>query len=167
LEQLVPAIGRCDHVIFSQGFVEANLARWVGVVASGDGAVDEPPAKRQKAAARGREDHEALRFLRALRARLAQGQEPPRACWVCPWGKDGAFALDAASGEGFFEPAQVQPRVVDSTGAGDTFIASYIHARLQEADTPAALRCGCAVAGRKVSQLGFNGLAAAVPEGLQ
>ena len=48
----------------------------------------------------------------------------------------------------------------DTTGAGDTFIGACI-AALAEAQAPqAALRLACAVAGAKVAQEGFEGLAA-------
>ena len=56
---------------------------------------------------------------------------------------------------------------VDSVGAGDTFIAALIFALSRGAEPAQALRCGCAVAGRKVTQRGFSGLASAVPEEVQ
>ena len=53
--------------------------------------------------------------------------------------------------------------VRDSVGAGDTFIAATICA-LARGDGPAeALASGCAVAGRKVGQVGMEGLAEAMP----
>jgi sugar/nucleoside kinase (ribokinase family) len=44
--------------------------------------------------------------------------------------------------------------VIDTTGAGDAFAAGLLGARLEGADKAAALRAGCAAAGRVVSQVG-------------
>ena len=52
-------------------------------------------------------------------------------------------------------------------GAGDTFIAALLFALSRGATPAQALRCGCAVAGRKVAQRGFGGLADAVPPEVQ
>ena len=52
-------------------------------------------------------------------------------------------------------------------GAGDTFIAALLFALSRGAAPAQALRCGCAVAGRKVTQRGFSGLADAVPPEVQ
>ena len=52
-------------------------------------------------------------------------------------------------------------------GAGDTFIAALLFALSRGATPAQALRCGCAVAGRKVLQRGFDGLADAVPPEVQ
>ena len=51
--------------------------------------------------------------------------------------------------------------------AGDTFIAALLFALSRGATPAQALRCGCAVAGRKVTQRGFGGLADAVPPEVQ
>ena len=62
--------------------------------------------------------HVAVRFLQALCGQIGSLS----AVWVCPWGDSGAFALDTASGRIFFEPAHIPTKMVDSIGAGDTFI---------------------------------------------
>jgi sugar/nucleoside kinase (ribokinase family) len=86
---------------------------------------------------------------------------------VVPWGARGAFAVDA-SGLAIHAPATLSGGVVvDSTGAGDTFIAAMVYALVMGHGPADALRCGCAVAGRKVSRVGFDGLRDAVPEDLR
>merc|ERR1712066_638992 len=98
--------------------------------------------------------HPAARFLLAFNKKVGA----TKAVWVCAWGKEGAFALDTKTGKLHHEPVHKQKQVVDSVGAGDTFNAACLHAKLRGADVPGMLRCGCAVAGRKVSQKGFEGL---------
>ena len=98
--------------------------------------------------------------------------------FVCAWGALGAFAYHVDSGGAVFEAAAKVDRVIESVGAGDTFIAACIHAlaiRLQlgtpstaPSDQPAkaptaldarhALRFACDVAADKISQVGFDGL---------
>ena len=46
---------------------------------------------------------------------------------------------------------------MDSTGAGDTFIAGCIAALASDPSIQRALEVGCAVAGQKVAQDGFDG----------
>lgn len=182
LDELMPLLRLCDHLLIDQGFAERQLAdnilkrcRDAKELPSGpDGT---PPSKRPKlssapegaaaAPVEGLGQHPALRFLCVLRrvvGELPDGRSP---CWVCTWGKSGSFALEAASGETFFQPAILQEKAVDSVGAGDTFIASYLHARIAGAGTQAALACGAAVAGRKVGQVGFANLRSAVPQALE
>jgi len=82
---------------------------------------------------------------------------------ICGWGSKGAFALDATTGKHYFEAAARVDSVVDSVGAGDTFIATSIFALAKGCDIQAVLKCACAVAGGKVAQVGFSGLARHVP----
>ena len=122
------------------------------------------------------DEHEALRLLRQLASRVG-----PRASdghgvstLVCAWGAQGAFALARAeptrSGapasqrwEPAYEPAVPVEHVVDSTGAGDSFNAGVITALAAGCPVRVALRDACAVAGQKVQQDGFYGLAEALP----
>ncbi len=77
---------------------------------------------------------------------------------VCPWGEDGAAALDTSSGLSFSSPSFPPASVVDSVGAGDTFNAAFF-AALRSAAAPAkAVRVACEVAGAKVGRRGFAGL---------
>uniref|UniRef100_S4R659 Ketohexokinase n=1 Tax=Petromyzon marinus TaxID=7757 RepID=S4R659_PETMA len=79
---------------------------------------------------------------------------------VCAWGEQGAAAT-GPSGEVACSPAFPPPTLVDTLGAGDTFIAGVIAAlsrvwpgqSLQE-----ALTFGCRVAGKKCGVQGYEGL---------
>lgn len=113
----------------------------------------------------------ALRARRVRRARAA-GRSPPfpralsrwrygacrSAILICAWGTYGADGLDADGRlhhSGSFPPE----RVVDSVGAGDTFIAGCIYSLKAGGSVAQALEFGCRVAGKKVGQAGFRGLA--------
>ena len=65
---------------------------------------------------------------------------------VCPWGETGAYALAPGAGPTdpvVFAPAVHPPVVVDTLGAGDTFIAAAIHAMARREALPAALAAAC------------------------
>ncbi|MGM0563143.1 MAG: PfkB family carbohydrate kinase [Pseudomonadota bacterium] len=82
---------------------------------------------------------------------------------VCPWGTRGAVAEDAA-GRRYSSPAFPPETVVDTVGAGDTFNAGFIDARCRGLDIEASLIHACRLAGKKVGQEGFEGVAGlAVP----
>lgn len=105
----------------------------------------------------------AVRALRILAAAMPSPRPRPLLC-ICAWGATGAFALELGAGgraASCFEPAPKVRTVVDSTGAGDTFIAASLGAIALGSTTQEALRRGCAVAARKVGQEGYDGLAAA------
>ncbi|MEW5754769.1 MAG: PfkB family carbohydrate kinase [Pseudomonadota bacterium] len=102
--------------------------------------------------ARARGFTQAFPFLSAMRAHA------PSAELVCTWGEDGAYGL-TPEGRQHHVPAYPQACIVDSIGAGDSFNAGYIHARLHSSDLPQSLAMGCRVAGLKCSQMGFAGLA--------
>lgn len=105
-----------------------------------------------KVYARARGYTRAAPFLSAMRA-LA-----PQAELVCTWGEDGAYGL-GLDGTPHHAPACRQPCIIDSIGAGDSFNAGFIHARLHTHDLPRSLALGCRIAGLKCSQMGFAGLA--------
>uniref|UniRef100_A0A7S4RZS6 Carbohydrate kinase PfkB domain-containing protein n=1 Tax=Alexandrium monilatum TaxID=311494 RepID=A0A7S4RZS6_9DINO len=146
-EQLVPLLLLCDLAYFSREFVERHREelKRAGVDGSRGGDADE---------------HLALRCLRGLRAWVG---DACKALWICPWGSLGAFALDCATGQAHFQAARKLDKVVDSVGAGDTFVAACIFALLRGADAATALLCGCSVAGQKVAQEGLSCLSVAVP----
>lgn len=75
---------------------------------------------------------------------------------VCTWGEQGAWAL--AEGRLHHVPAAAPSTVVDTLGAGDTFNAGIIDARLRGLDWPAALERAVRLAGRKCAQAGFDRL---------
>lgn len=77
---------------------------------------------------------------------------------VCTWGSDGAFGV-FHTGERLHAPAIRVDRVVDTIGAGDTFAAGLIHARLENKNYADSLKTACELAGRKCGQHGLDGLA--------
>lgn len=67
-------------------------------------------------------------------------------------GSDGALLADAGGSRRIeTEPVAVP---VDTTGAGDSFNAAYLHARLSGLDAPAAVRAGHRLAGRVIGHPG-------------
>jgi len=165
LKELLPLLQVCDYVFFSQDFAEANHDKVVALSAHLEESNEEPGTKRQKTGppenSRAWEQHIAVSFMRAMSKCVRSD-----ATWICAWGEYGAFGLSTSTGCIHFEPAHAQREVLDSVGAGDTFIAASIHAFLLTSDVQRALNCACAVAGRKVAQVGFASLADALPSGM-
>ncbi|OAA77541.1 Carbohydrate/purine kinase [Akanthomyces lecanii RCEF 1005] len=86
---------------------------------------------------------------------------------LCPWGAGGAYAVSHLSGDQIHCPVEQQPdeiTVVDSVGAGDTFIAGMLHGFTTGSDEDApwdARRCvrfAVDLATLKVQREGFAGL---------
>lgn len=94
---------------------------------------------------------EARALLQAVAA------QSPGADRVCSWGEAGAWALDRG-GRLHHSPAFIPPQLVDTLGAGDTFNAALIDARLHGADWPASLARACRVAGAKCGREGLHGV---------
>ena len=86
-----------------------------------------------------------------------QRQRAPQAVHVCSWGEFGAYGL-TADGELRHSPAFTPVKVIDTLGAGDTFNAGLIHARLAGQGLADSLRSACRLAGDKVGRRGFHGL---------
>ena len=84
-------------------------------------------------------------------------REAPDADLVCAWGDRGAWHQRGA--ERIHVPATVPAQLLDTIGAGDTFNAGVIDARLRGLDWPAALAHANDLAARKCGQYGFSGLA--------
>ncbi|GFF35515.1 putative PfkB family kinase [Aspergillus lentulus] len=80
----------------------------------------------------------------------------------CTWGEGGAVALDTQTGQLLHSPAYTAPdfQVVDTIGAGDTFIAGMLYAWLCQENWNLEKKIHFAnrVAGMKVGQEGFSGL---------
>ncbi len=76
---------------------------------------------------------------------------------VIAWGAQGAW-MATASGERLHAPATNIERVVDSLGAGDTFNAAVIGARLRGLGWSETLTQACRLAGKKCTQYGLKGL---------
>jgi ketohexokinase len=85
-------------------------------------------------------------------------ESTPKCDMVCTWGEQGAAAL-AADGRRFNGSAYPPPQLVDTLGAGDTFNAGVIDARLRERPWGETLAAAGRLAGRKCGQRGFDGLA--------
>lgn len=79
-----------------------------------------------------------------------------RAKLVCPWGIEGAIAIDNESDMHFAAMAKQPAKVVDTLGAGDTFVASTIHSLSNGASLQEAIDFGCRIAGAKVGFSGYD-----------
>lgn len=73
---------------------------------------------------------------------------------ICAWGAEGAVAIDHATDTFCAAPAYPPAAVVDSLGAGDTFVAATIHDISNGRTLHEAIDFGCRVAGAKC---GFHG----------
>lgn len=85
----------------------------------------------------------------------AQRPRAPHAELVLAWGEAGAWACDR-DGALHRSPAFPPPRLVDTLGAGDTFNAGYIDARLRGQPPAAALIQACRLAGEKCGHEGLG-----------
>lgn len=77
-----------------------------------------------------------------------------RAKIVCPWGNEGAIAVDNETDTHFAALAKPPTQIVDSLGAGDTFVASTIYMLDKGASLQESIEFGCRIAGAKI---GFDG----------
>ncbi|KAL3461121.1 Ribokinase-like protein [Aspergillus heterothallicus] len=87
----------------------------------------------------------------------------------CTWGEDGAVALETSTRNLIHSPAYTLSgfQVVDTIGAGDTFIAGMLYGLICKRDTwDLSEKLGMAnhLAGTKVSQEGFAGLGKVLEE---
>ena len=75
---------------------------------------------------------------------------------ICPWGEDGAAA---ANKEHVVTSLAYPPsELVDTVGAGDTFMAGTIFSLCADKTIDHAIRFGCQVAGAKCGMRGYSGL---------
>jgi ketohexokinase len=88
----------------------------------------------------------------------------PNASMTCTWGAAGAWAV-SPDGTRHHCPAWQPGRVVDTVGAGDVFNAGMIAGLAADLPIDSALAAATRLAGRKVAQSGFAGLA--WPEGAE
>ncbi len=86
-----------------------------------------------------------------------QQQTIPTAEHICSWAERGAWGV-GQQGRVLHSPAIDLPRVVDTLGAGDTFNAAIIHAKLAGLPLADCLRDACQLAGQKCTQRGFQKL---------
>ena len=169
VDQLLAFVSCVDVCFISREWAEANAHSLLAGCTLDEHRADVPDAS-----------HLAFQVLRALEKRFevshpTSANRARRVIWIMAWGALGAFAIECVrsqDGRGVehdktkvhFSPAAKLARVVDSTGAGDTFNAAVISAlsRGASVDVGEALRVGCHVAGKKVAQDGFDGLGSAV-----
>lgn len=79
------------------------------------------------------------------------------AAWlVCPWGAMGAYYKDATGSSVQHHPTAPLPQIVDSIGAGDTFIAGFLHRYWQTKNPQAATAFATQLATKKCAMLGFR-----------
>lgn len=76
---------------------------------------------------------------------------------VCTWGESGAYGIDR-NGATYHVPASKPDRLIDTLGAGDTFMAGMIHGKLAGMDFPSSMQLATELAGKKCGQYGFDGL---------
>lgn len=75
---------------------------------------------------------------------------------VCPWGKDGACALDQ-QGNYFESPIFACEKTVDTLGAGDTFTGGLLYSLIKDFDdVQQAIINGCKIAGFKCAFYGYD-----------
>ncbi|HHM06356.1 MAG TPA: ketohexokinase [Gammaproteobacteria bacterium] len=89
----------------------------------------------------------------------------PKAERVLAWGERGGYVALPGEAEPLHAPATPLSRVVDTLGAGDTFNAAYIDARLRDLAPAEALTRACLLAGRKCAQRGLEVADAGTGEG--
>ena len=80
--------------------------------------------------------------------------QAPGAALILAWGEGGAYGMDR-EGDVVHVPAMPPERVVDTLGAGDTFNAGVIDAKLRGLSMYEVLTEGCRVAGIKCGRRGF------------
>lgn len=81
---------------------------------------------------------------------------------ICPWGIEGAIAVDNETDSHFSAFAKPPAKVVDSLGAGDTFVASAIHSLAQGIPLQEAIDYGCRIAGAKVGFYGYDNISSLI-----
>ena len=77
---------------------------------------------------------------------------------ICPWGERGAVAKGRGETEIVSSPAYPPVAVVDTLGAGDTFVAGVIFCLNEGKSISDAIQFACKLAGRKCGMQGFDGL---------
>ncbi|KAI6174428.1 PfkB domain-containing protein [Aphelenchoides besseyi] len=77
---------------------------------------------------------------------------------ICPWAEKGVTARESVKSKFVHVPAFTPSSVVDTLGAGDTFIAAALHGLNSQRPLTEVLRFACMLAGRKCGQRGLMDL---------
>lgn len=80
----------------------------------------------------------------------------PQAEILVAWGDAGAYGMDSANGLVHSPAFPASGAMIDTLGAGDTFNAGLINARLKGEGLQAALNAACKLAGAKCGVEGFD-----------
>jgi len=103
---------------------------------------------------------QAMGFDDAVDFLKQQAPKAPKAWLICTWGAQGCYYRHGDEPRQVWH-SQTKPllQVVDSVGAGDTFIAGFLHAWWQKRDIKNAVEFANLLAAKKCAQIGFQGLA--------
>lgn len=71
---------------------------------------------------------------------------------------EGAIAIDNANDTHFAAMAKPPAKVIDTLGAGDTFVAATIHSLSNGLSLQEAIDFGCCIAGAKVGFYGYDNI---------
>lgn len=86
-------------------------------------------------------------------------QTPTRPIIICPWGSTGATFLDSSRNCQKVEAYKLE-KVVDTLGAGDSFMAGFIYATYTlRRNLPDAVEFANRVAGHKITRFGYDHIA--------
>lgn len=64
--------------------------------------------------------------------------------------------MDSESSGSVEVPAVNADEIVDTTGAGDSFVAGFIHALMKEKPTRQCIEMGCEVSAKVITVIGCN-----------
>ncbi|CAD5120411.1 DgyrCDS8977 [Dimorphilus gyrociliatus] len=82
----------------------------------------------------------------------------PKATVIVPWAEEGAVGQVQGQDQMFHSPCFSPDKVIDTLGAGDTFVASCIQALSRDLPLAHALKIACKVAGFKCGIKGYDGI---------
>jgi len=90
-------------------------------------------------------------MIKEFRSRLQENS-----LLICPWGEKGAFASDNQNV--YKSPPFPPKKVIDTLGAGDSFVGSTIHMLNKGESLESAITFGCKYAGAKCGQVGLKNI---------
>ncbi|KAL0592008.1 hypothetical protein ABG067_000661 [Albugo candida] len=93
----------------------------------------------------------ATRFLNEMRRENLQFSK----AIFCPWGSEGVYYITSSSKVTHYTPTKSLSKVVDSVGAGDTFIGATIASLVKSSSIHQAAAFACNVATAKCAQEGL------------